>query len=132
MKVQTQSRLTEGGKREIYGLDILNLPKQGKQKLTKRWLGIHRKFISQDEKTITIHTITGDVIFHIDHGLVNGAQTRYCLTCNEVLPDGRADPFAKGCREHVKGHGGKAETSERWPHGYMVVNSYECTVEDKR
>lgn len=132
MRVKTLSRLLPDGKREIHGIDIINLPNCGKQKLSRRWLNTFRKFVSQDEQRIVIHTTRGDVVFNIDHGLVNNSQTRYCLTCNEVLPDARADPFADKCNAHVKEHGKSAETSPRWPHGYMVANSYECTIEDQR
>lgn len=127
-----RNRSTGNGAGSVSGIDITNLPDVGKQKLTPRWLGQFKQFITQSEEDIIVHTIRGDVIFHIDHGLVNNAQTRYCLTCDEVLPDNRADPFGDQCREHVKGHGKSAETSERWPPGYMVVNAYECTIEDQR
>ena len=133
MKVKTLSRPNSStGVREIYGIQVVNLPKVGKQKLVPAWVDRFKQFITQDAEKIVLHTVDGDVIFNIDHACINNAPTRYCLTCNEVLPDQRADPFAEQSRAHVAAHGDSAEKSDRWPPGYMVVNSFECTVEDRR
>ena len=135
MKVKELTRPAPDGGRgapKVYGIETTHLPKQGKQKLTPKFLSKQKKFISQFENEIVVHTVHGDIVFKIDHACVNNAPTRYCLTCNELLPDQRADPFAEQSRAHVTEHGESAVKSERWPPGYRVVNSFECTIEDRR
>jgi hypothetical protein len=115
---------------------ITKLPRGGKQRIQAKHLtGEFAQFVrvieDGDAPRIVFDSHDGDITFKIDH-----LPGRYCLTCNERLPDpGPAGSeeeakLAAQCIAHVKKHGGKAETSARWPHGYQSYpNAYACTVE---
>jgi hypothetical protein len=121
------------GKMSDNGIRISNLPRQGVQRIHVDLLkgpleGKHTK----TDTHITVHTKDGDVSFRIDQ-----EPGRYCLTCGERLADFAGNgsqaeaEAAQECRDHVKGHGSKAETSEKWPYGYQShPRSYICTIEE--
>ncbi len=125
-----ESKISDGGCR------ITSLPKSGVQRINVKTLQEHSAFATLikdgSQPRIVYVTKDGDVTFLIKH-----MPGRYCLTCDERLPDfaggGTVEEAkaAKQCRKHVDDHGGKAETSARWPHGYQSYpNSYECTIEE--
>lgn len=127
MKVQILAgRLVHEGVKKPTGLKILQMPKTGKHNFRKDWLqseGV-RRFVSQTNDAITLHTVDGDVVFNIDY-----PPGRHCLTCGEKLPDVGSDPFSDQCRAHVETHGATAEKTDRWPHGYIATNSFMTTLE---
>jgi hypothetical protein len=141
MKIHVTSRTVRDDKGASFKMPdgkcrITALPKSGRQKIQARHLtGEFSKFArvikDGDSPRIVFDTHDGDITFNIDR-----LPGRYCLTCNERLPDSGAAgseeeaKLAAECIAHVKGHGGKAEKSDRWPHGYQSYPSaYDCTVE---
>lgn len=129
MKIQILTR-----DRDVPGIRIVNLPKNGYQNLHINTLERHKDYVTVDANKITFITVDGDVVFNIVK-----QPGRFCLTCGDKLPDfgGNGTMIeaqrASECREHVASHGKKAETSDKWPHGYSNrPNTFECSIEDQR
>ncbi len=124
MKVEILARWDESkGIKMPFGLKIKNLAKSGKQRFMPHWLRQWKQFITQTTEQIILHGVDGDVVYRVDY-----APGRHCMTCGESLPDERADPLAEQCRAHVAAHD-DAIATERWPHGYISTNAFNCTQE---
>ena len=108
------------------GISISSLPKSGVQKVLLKTLDQLRKHVTKTDDTIVFHTVSGDVTFRILY-----PPGAHCLTCGETFSDHplMTDEKARKARAHVKRHGEKAVTTDRWPHGYLVArNHYVCEV----
>lgn len=126
-----ESKIPDGG------CSFDSLPKSGNQRIkVKDIKGVFAAHTTVhpggDNPRIVFHTNDGDVAFLIKH-----MPGRYCLTCDERLPDAGAAgseaeaKLAAKCRKHVKSHGDSAEKSVRWPDGYMAYpTSYDCMIEE--
>ena len=110
-----------------------SLPKSGFQRIAKKMLdGVLKPHTTINDKAIVIHSKDGDVVFDIIY-----PPGRFCLTCGEKLPNigevGSEEEAerAKECRDHVKTHGTKAETSKKWSHGYRSSpGAYDCSIRE--
>ena len=129
MRIQMLTR-----NRDIPGIRIDNLPKNGLQNLHINALERHKNFVTVEADKITFRTVDGNVVMNIIH-----QPGRFCLTCDERLPDFGGNGTlveaqrASVCLAHVEAHGKSAEKSEKWPHGYSNrPNSFECSIEDQR
>lgn len=114
-------------------ISFSSLPKSGFQRIAVKMLdGALKPHTTISDKEIVIHSKDGDVVFDIIY-----PPGRFCLTCGERLPDigmvGSKEEasLAKECRDHVKTHGTKAETSKKWPHGYRSSpGAYDCSIRE--
>ena len=93
-----------------------------------------RGFVTVNKKTITMHTIDGDMVFKLDH-----LPSRYCLHCGEALPNEDVDgnwpaghiKLGEGARKHVaEKHSGKESPNSSYPAGYKYKKYYGATAAD--
>ena len=83
--------------------------------------GIAEGWLDASDKTITIHTTDGDLVYNIVK-----KPGRYCCHCGEKLQD---DATGETAREHVaKKHAGKQSPDPENPSGYKMQNFTECEV----
>lgn len=123
------------GNRKAVGIKILSIPESGSTMLLPAdAVERHKDFVELNDEGFLYHTVDGDVLLRIVR-----EPGRYCLTCGERLPDHGGNGTmtearrAKQCLDHVDSHGGKAEQSDDWPHGYISrPRTFECVVEDMR
>lgn len=121
------------GKLPDGGIRFESLPKSGLQTIGQKTLtGDLKAHITANDKAIVFHSSDGDVVFDIIY-----PPGRFCLTCGEKLPDAgmvgskEEAALAADCIAHVKTHGGKAEKSDRWPHGYRSSpGNYDCSIRE--
>lgn len=94
-----------------------------------------RDLITKTDKTITMHTVDGDMLFNIDH-----PPTRVCLLCGEQLPnedrDGSNTPqghpnMGAAARAHMEEkHKGEASPDPQHPLGYKYKKYWGVTPDD--
>jgi len=93
--------------------------------------------ITKNDKTLTMHTIDGDMEFAIDH-----PPTRVCLLCGEHLPNedrtdgGQFIPqgdirLGAGARKHMdEKHKGEKSPDPQFPYGYKYKKYWGCEPHD--
>jgi len=117
-------------KEVLTGVRLEKLPKGRRHHFNERMVAKYEAvgLITKNDKTLTMHTVDGDMKFTIDH-----PPTRVCLLCGEFLPNedradggqfiGQGDPrLGAGARKHMeaKHKGEKSPNPEFWG----------CTAED--
>ncbi len=121
-------------KRATGEIRVVSLPKGEKQRIHMKTLEEYADNFTIEDEKFTLHTVDGDVVFHVIH-----KPGRYCITTGKRLPDfaGNGTKLeaqrAEICRKHVESLGDKAVKHPRWPHGYVNrPNTWTCRVEDLR
>ena len=83
--------------------------------------GIAEGWLEATDKTITIHSTDGDIVYNIVK-----KPGRYCCHCDDKLID---DATGEAAREHVaKKHAGKQSPDPENPSGYKMRNYTKCEV----
>lgn len=118
------------------GIELRKLAPGRRHHFTPKQLKVwgDRGWITKDENTITLHTVNGDRLFHIDH-----EPGRYCLHCGEFLKSeedagiyAQGSPeLGKAARAHVaKKHDGVDSPDPRHPSGYKYKHYWGATADD--
>lgn len=83
--------------------------------------GIADGWLSIVRGILVLHADPEDLTYKILRG-----PGRHCLHCGAVIEN---DPKGNSAREHMaKEHPGLASPDPQWPHGYKVVDGYECVL----
>ncbi len=70
---------------------------------------------------LTLHAKPEDLTYTIKRG-----PGHYCCHCGEKL---ESDATGAGARTHIaEKHAGSESPDKQWPHGYAVLNAYECVL----
>lgn len=113
------------------GIRFASIPSGGVQNISVNTLNDLANHVSVSDEEISFNTEDGTVTFDVVY-----PPGRYCLTCNERLPDAGSTAEheaenAKACREHCESHGKKMVTDRKWPHGYRhQPKAYTCKAKD--
>jgi len=127
------------GESSLTGVKLEKLAEGRRHHFTERTVEKYesRGLITKDDKTLTMHTVDGDMKFSIDH-----PPTRVCLLCGEFLPnedreeDGEFIPqghpkLGAGARKHMeKEHKGKESPNPQFPLGYKYKKYWGVTPDD--
>lgn len=95
-----------------------------KQNFSRRLIdaGVAEGWVTLSRGMITLHTEEADLAYTILH-----MPGRYCLHCEQHFP---TDPTGSESRRHLAvTHPGAESPDAQWPHGYKVLEGYECLLD---
>jgi len=127
---------SETGEVTWTGVQLISLQPGRRHHFSPEWVEKHvdRGLATLSKKDITLHTVDGDMVFHIDHG-----PGRVCLHCGEKLlseedkssyPAGHPK-LGEAARAHVaKQHEGVASPNPSFPAGYKFKHYYGTTPDE--